>query len=96
MSRVIISVDIVQWSEDLYEEQLVDRTRDACGGHVDIVIDFSANSRSVRRAMKCLPPVSQSLTFSSLRYRFQYTQLLYIYIYSKFLSGCFLCYYYSC
>ena len=56
------SVDIVQWSEDLYEEHLVDRTRDACGGHVDIVIDFSATSRSVRRAMKCLQPVSHWVT----------------------------------
>lgn len=51
-----LGVDIVQWSEDLYEETLVDRTRDACGGHVDVVIDFSATSRSVRRAMKCLTP----------------------------------------
>lgn len=51
-----LNVDIVQWSEELFEEQLVDRTRDACGGHVDIVIDFSATSRSVRRAMKCLTP----------------------------------------
>ncbi|KAF2353322.1 Alcohol dehydrogenase N-terminal [Trinorchestia longiramus] len=51
-----LGIDIVQWSEDLYEEQLVDRTRDACGGTVDVVIDFSATSRSVRRAMKCLEP----------------------------------------
>ena len=58
MSMFGCSVDIVQWSEDLYEEQLVTRTIDACGGHVDIVIDFSATSRSVRRAMRCLQPVS--------------------------------------
>jgi len=49
-----LGVDIVQWTEDLYEEQLVDRTIDACGGHVDVVIDFSATSRSVKRALRCL------------------------------------------
>lgn len=49
---------MVQWNEDLYEEQLVERTKDACGGPVDIVIDFSATSRSIRRALKCLAPVS--------------------------------------
>lgn len=49
---------MVQWNEDLYEEQLVERTKDACGGYVDIVIDFSATSRSIRRALKCLAPVS--------------------------------------
>lgn len=51
-------VNVVQWNEDLYEEQLVERTKDACGGPVDIVIDFSATSRSIRRALKCLAPVS--------------------------------------
>lgn len=49
-----LRVNVVQWNEDLYEEQLVERTKDACGGPVDIVIDFSATSRSLRRALKCL------------------------------------------
>ena len=62
------SVDIVQWSEDLYEEQLVDRTKNACGGPVDIVIDFSATSRSIRRALKCLHPVSDTHFFALLYY----------------------------
>lgn len=57
MSRV----NVVQWNEDLYEEQLIERTKDACGGPVDIVIDFSATSRSIRRALKCLAPVSVCL-----------------------------------
>jgi len=48
-----LNVDVVQWSEDLYEEQLVDRTKDCCGGPVDVVIDFSATSRSVKRALMC-------------------------------------------
>lgn len=51
-----LKVNVVQWNEDLYEEQLVERTKDACGGYVDIVIDFSATSRSIRRALKCLAP----------------------------------------
>lgn len=55
-------VNVVQWNEDLYEEQLVERTKDACGGPVDIVIDFSATSRSIRRALKCLAPVSETET----------------------------------
>ncbi|XP_076046370.1 death resistor Adh domain containing target isoform X1 [Oratosquilla oratoria] len=54
--RLASQVRVVQWSEDLYEQQLVERTKDACGGAVDIVIDFSATSRSIRRALKCLAP----------------------------------------
>lgn len=55
--KLYFRVNVVQWSEDLYEEQLVERTVDACGGKVDIVIDFSATGRSIRRALKCLTPV---------------------------------------
>lgn len=58
MLHVHFRVNVVQWNEDLYEEQLIERTKDACGGPVDIVIDFSATSRSIRRALKCLAPVS--------------------------------------
>lgn len=48
------SVNVVQWSEDLYEKQLIERTIDACGGNVDIVIDFGTTSRSLHRSMQCL------------------------------------------
>lgn len=48
------SVNVVQWSEDLYEKQLIERTIDACGGVVDIVIDFGTTSRSLHRSMQCL------------------------------------------
>lgn len=44
----------MQWSEDLYERQLIERTIDACGGPVDIVIDFGTTSRSLHRSMQCL------------------------------------------
>ncbi|KAJ8983327.1 hypothetical protein NQ317_010866 [Molorchus minor] len=48
------SVNIVQWNEDLYEKQLIERTKDACTGLVDIVIDFGTTSRSLHRSLQCL------------------------------------------
>ncbi|OXU22020.1 hypothetical protein TSAR_006758 [Trichomalopsis sarcophagae] len=48
------SVNVVQWSEDLYEKQLIERTMDSCGGQVDVVIDFGTTSRSLHRSMQCL------------------------------------------
>ncbi|KAG5899730.1 hypothetical protein JTB14_030118 [Gonioctena quinquepunctata] len=48
------SVNIVQWNEDLYEKQLIERTKDACSGLVDIVIDFGTTSRSLHRSLQCL------------------------------------------
>lgn len=47
-------VNIVQWSEDLYEKQLIERTVNACNGMVDIVIDFGTTSRSLHRSLQCL------------------------------------------
>lgn len=44
----------MQWSEDLYEKQLIERTIDACNGLVDIVIDFGTTSRSLHRSLQCL------------------------------------------
>lgn len=48
------SVSVVQWNEDVYEKQLIERTRDACGGPVDVVIDFGTTSRSLHRSLHCL------------------------------------------
>jgi D-arabinose 1-dehydrogenase-like Zn-dependent alcohol dehydrogenase len=48
------NINIVQWSEDLYESQLIERTVDACDGLVDIVIDFGTTSRSLHRSLQCL------------------------------------------
>lgn len=48
------SVNVVQWSEDLYEKQLIERTMDACQGLVDVVIDFGTTSRSLHRSIQCL------------------------------------------
>lgn len=50
------NVNVVQWSEDLYEKQLIERTMDACGGPVDIVMNFGTTSRSLHRSMQCLAP----------------------------------------
>lgn len=38
----------------MYERQLIERTMDSCGGHVDVVIDFGTTSRSLHRSMQCL------------------------------------------
>jgi len=48
------NVNVVQWNEDLYEKQIIERTLDACGGLVDIVFDFCTTSRSLHRSMQCL------------------------------------------
>lgn len=45
---------MVQWSENLYENQLIERTMDACKGQVDVVIDFGTTSRSLHRSLQCL------------------------------------------
>ncbi|CAK9800306.1 Zinc-type alcohol dehydrogenase-like protein C1773.06c [Anthophora plagiata] len=47
-------VNVVQWNEDIYEKLLIERTMDACQGHVDVVIDFGTTSRSLHRSMQCL------------------------------------------
>ncbi|KAL7642046.1 UNVERIFIED_CONTAM: hypothetical protein RMT77_007920 [Armadillidium vulgare] len=61
------NVSIVRWNEVLHEEHLIERTMEACGGPVDIVIDFNATSRSSRRALKCLVENGGALLFSSER-----------------------------
>lgn len=54
MAQEFQRVNVVQWSEDLYEKQLIERTLDACQGQVDVVIDFGTTSRSLHRSMQCL------------------------------------------
>ncbi|XP_076631994.1 death resistor Adh domain containing target isoform X2 [Colletes latitarsis] len=54
MAQEFQRVNVVQWSEDLYEKQLIERTIDACCGQVDVVIDFGITSRSLHRSMQCL------------------------------------------
>ncbi|XP_046977006.1 zinc-type alcohol dehydrogenase-like protein C1773.06c [Vanessa cardui] len=52
---------VVQWTEDLYEKQLIERTVDACGGLVDIVLNFGTTSRSLHRSLQCLAPGGMAL-----------------------------------
>lgn len=54
MAQEFQRVNVVQWSEDLYEKQLIERTMDACQGQVDVVIDFGTTSRNLHRSMQCL------------------------------------------
>ncbi|KAI4488266.1 PREDICTED: quinone oxidoreductase isoform X2 [Polistes canadensis] len=54
MAKEFQRVNVVQWNEDLYEKQLIERTMDACQGQVDVVIDFGTTSRSLHRSIQCL------------------------------------------
>ncbi|XP_005176039.1 uncharacterized protein LOC101896043 isoform X1 [Musca domestica] len=54
LATEIENVSVVQWNECLYEPQLIERTKDVCGGTVDVVIDFGTTSRSLHRSMHCL------------------------------------------
>ncbi|XP_073847208.1 death resistor Adh domain containing target isoform X2 [Musca autumnalis] len=54
LATEIENVSVVQWNECLYEPQLIERTKDVCGGNVDVVIDFGTTSRSLHRSMHCL------------------------------------------
>ena len=51
---VLYRVDVIQWNEELYERILIERTKDACHGQVDVVIDFGTTSRSLNRSIQCL------------------------------------------
>lgn len=48
------SFNVVQWSEGLYEKQLIERTKDACDGEVDVVISFGSTVRTILRSLQCL------------------------------------------
>lgn len=50
-------VEAVEWDESVYEEHLLERTRAACRGSVDIVIDYVSSNRTVKRAIKLLSKV---------------------------------------
>ncbi|XP_065165075.1 uncharacterized protein Drat [Atheta coriaria] len=54
VAKSIHNVNLVQWSEDLYENQIIERTTNACNGLVDIVIDFGTTARTLNRSLQCL------------------------------------------
>jgi len=45
---------VVHWPSNAYEEQLVERTRNACPDGIDVVIDFVSSPRTIARALKFL------------------------------------------
>jgi len=63
LASEIPHVSLVQWNEDLFERQIVERTKDACRGLVDVVIDFGITSRSLHRSLQCLN--SEGIVFVS-------------------------------
>lgn len=48
------SVKLIQWNSDAYDQDLVERTRDACKGEVDIVIGCLGLGAPLQRSFKCL------------------------------------------
>lgn len=54
----------MQWNEDAYEKQLIERTTDACGGPVDVVLNFGTTSRSLHRSLQCLALVGLSISIA--------------------------------
>lgn len=65
---ILYRINVVQWTEDLYEKQLIERTTDACGGPVDVVVNFGTTSRSLHRSLQCLAPVSIKPGRATTRY----------------------------
>jgi threonine dehydrogenase-like Zn-dependent dehydrogenase len=51
---LFIRVKLVQWNGDAYDQILVERTRDACKGEVDIVIGCIGLGAPLQRSFKCL------------------------------------------
>ena len=47
-------VKLVQWQGDAYDQDLLERTRDACQGDVDIVIGCINLGAPLQRSFKCL------------------------------------------
>ena len=47
-------VKLVQWQGDAYDQDLLERTRDACRGDVDIVIGCINLGAPLQRSFKCL------------------------------------------
>ena len=48
---------LVQWNNDAYEQVLVERTKDACKGLLDIVVCLDSTPRPLQRSLNCLKKV---------------------------------------
>jgi len=47
-------VKLIQWNSDAYDQDLIERTRDACKGDVDIVLGCLGLGAPLQRSFKCL------------------------------------------
>ena len=50
----LFSVKLIQWNSDAYDQDLVERTSDACQGKVDVVIGCLGLGAPLQRSFKCL------------------------------------------
>ena len=51
---VFCRVKLIQWNSDAYDQDLIERTRDACKGDVDIVLGCLGLGAPLQRSFKCL------------------------------------------
>ena len=47
-------VKLIQWNSDAYDQDLVQRTRDACKGDIDVVLGCLGLGAPLQRSFKCL------------------------------------------
>ena len=52
--NLFFRVKLIQWNSDAYDQDLVERTRDACKGDVDIVLGCLGLGAPLQRSFKCL------------------------------------------
>ena len=52
---------VIHWPSNAYEDQLLERTNNACPEGIDVVIDFVSSPRTISRAFKFLNKVSHYL-----------------------------------
>lgn len=55
---------VVHWPRNAYEEQVIERTKNACPAGIDVVIDFVSSPRTISRALNFLNKVSPTLHVS--------------------------------
>ncbi|TRY71030.1 hypothetical protein TCAL_08912 [Tigriopus californicus] len=48
------SINLVQWDNDVYDAQLIERTEQVCHGKVDIILDLEGSPKFFKRSMSCL------------------------------------------
>ncbi|KAL3843289.1 hypothetical protein ACJMK2_021230 [Sinanodonta woodiana] len=54
MAAEAICCDVICWSVDEHEQSLVEKTKSACKGGADLIMDFIGTPRTIQRAMKIL------------------------------------------